>query len=73
MKLFANAQYLTLGELSSELQFDLMKAIYITGNRNKTYFFSIKMQILQTWLSKFGYHGNVNIDVYVKIKRFPCR
>ena len=25
MKLFANAQYLTLGELSSELQFDLMK------------------------------------------------
>ena len=24
MKLFANAQYLTLGELPSELQFDLM-------------------------------------------------
>jgi len=42
MKLFANAQYLTLGELPSELQFDLMKAIYISGNRNKTYFFYIK-------------------------------
>ena len=52
MKLFANAQYLTLGELSSELQFDLMKAIYITGNRNKTYFFSIKMQILQNMTVK---------------------
>ena len=42
MKLFANAQYFTLGELPSELQLDLMKAIYISGSRNKTYFFSIK-------------------------------
>lgn len=42
MKLFANAQYLTLGELPWELQFDLMKAIYISGSRNKIYFFSIK-------------------------------
>ena len=45
MKLFANAQYLTLGELPSELQFDLMKAIYISGSRNKTYFFSNKKNL----------------------------
>ena len=28
---------------------------------------------MKTGLSKFGYHVNVNIDVYVKIKMFPCR